>query len=276
MKRLFDRIASFLTQSPSRFFFVAAVVAFFILWFVNAYRDPNGFSWHDVIVESHGVLFDLLVFGILLSLYETLREKQRLLEEIHDYRGWDEKEAMYRITGAIRRLNKLKVSKIDLGNCYLRGADLRGVDLRGANLPRADLEGADLSLIESNPPKFFYDAQKFRFKIMGKSSNLQNANLQNANLQNVIFTDANLQGADLTYANLQGADLSYANLQEGNLQEANLQEANLQEANLQEATVPHDWFQSLEIWQVTGRLAIIEKYYIDENNRLQLKQPPQA
>ena len=153
MKRAFDRIASYLTQSPTRFFFVAAIMAFFVLWFVNAYKDPSGFKWHDVIVESHGVLFDLLVFGILLSLYEALRDKrdkiERLHEEIDDYRGWDEKEAMYRIVGAIRRLNKLKINEINLSTCYLQEAKLQGANLQtaklqGANLQKAKLQGANL------------------------------------------------------------------------------------------------------------------------------------
>lgn len=128
MKRAFDRIASYLTQSPTRFFFAAAIAAFFVLWFVNAYRDPDGFSWHDVIVESHGVLFDLLVFGILLSIYEGLRNKkdkiERLKEEIDDFRAWDEKEATFRIVGSIKRLNSFGISNVNLKYCFLKNAFL--------------------------------------------------------------------------------------------------------------------------------------------------------
>ncbi len=41
------------------------------------------------------------------------------------------------------------------------------------------------------------------------------------------------------------------------------------------ALVTINWPQSLETWQVKGREAIIEDYYIDENNTLQLRVIPQ-
>lgn len=245
MKKVFDRIASFLTKSPTRFFFVAAIAAFFILWFVNAYKDPDGFIWHDVIVESHGVLFDLLVFGILLSIYDALREKkekiERLHEEIDDYRGWNENEAMYRIVGAIRRLNKLNVSKIDLGHCYLKGANLKGVKLKDSWI-----QGADL----------------------------QNADLKEADLQGADLTWANLQGAELDSAKLQGAILSATQLNGAVLRLTNLQQADLQAAVLEDVKITPNWFQQIEEWQVQDREAIIEKYYIDDYYTLQLRNPP--
>ena len=97
----------------------------------------NGFSWHDLLVEANGVVFDLLVFGILLSVYESLRAKKanidRFTEEIDDYRGWDEREASYRIAGLLRRLNKEKKYSIDLSNCYLVKAYLSNLNLSNSN-----------------------------------------------------------------------------------------------------------------------------------------------
>lgn len=89
------------------------------------YKDGADFSWHDLLVEANGMVFDLLVFGILLSLYEALKEKrekiERLMEEIEDYRDWQGQEAVYRTVGAIRRLIDLKAdrSKVSLHNCCL-------------------------------------------------------------------------------------------------------------------------------------------------------------
>lgn len=312
MKKVFDRIASYLTKSPTRFFFVAAIAAFFVLWFVNAYSDPDGFSWHDVIVESHGVLFDLLVFGILLSVYEALREKkdkiERLHEEIDDYRGWDEKEATYRIVGSIKRLNRLKINKIDISYCYLRNANLEKVNLQQANLEDTNLENANLRGAKLQKAKL--NGVRFKGAILQgvnfEKASLLCADLRNTNLQEVNFSSAelfyaNFQGADLQETNFEGANLENTNFEEANLERinfisldtdqesiinlglkganfkganlkgANFKKANLNGVNLLEAIIPKDWFKKLKAWQVIGREAIIEKYYIDENNRLQLR-----
>lgn len=203
LKTTWGKIITWFTTYPVRFFLVATSFACLVLWYVNTYRDPDGFKWHDVIVESHGVLFDLLVFGILLTLYETLREKrekiERYQEEIDDYRQWNEKEAAYRILGIIRRLNKLGVTAINLSQCYISGLDLSGVDLTGANLNSANLHGSILK------------------KAKLKGATLNAANLEGADLSEAILIDAkirhgNLLGSNLTDANLQGADLTGAKL----------------------------------------------------------------
>ncbi|MBK8195657.1 MAG: pentapeptide repeat-containing protein, partial [Lewinellaceae bacterium] len=106
------------------------------------------------LVEAHGLFYDLIIFGVLLSVYDALRGRReritRYQDEIDNYRGWDEKEASYRIVGIIRRLNKDGISNINLSNCYLKGVNLSGLNLansncKGANLEGADLEGTDLT-----------------------------------------------------------------------------------------------------------------------------------
>ena len=268
MKKVFDRIASYLTQSPTRFFFVAAIAAFFVLWFVNAYRDPDGFSWHDVIVESHGLLFDLIVFGVLLSVYDVLREKrskiERLLEEIEDYRGWNEKEATFRIVGAIRRLNKEGVSKINLTHCFLKDADLSNANLQGTTFTGSNLQGTN-----------FFEA------------NLQNSTIIYAQLQEANFQGAQLQSAIIGFSDMQGANLKGVILQNTSFLIADspkdffsfktrVIERTPSPFPLVNVLVENDWFQKLKLLKISGREAIIEKYYLDENSRLQLKQPPQA
>ena len=91
--------------------------------FLN-YKDGANFQSHDILVEANGMAFDLLVFGVLLSIYETLREKREKIEYsesiIEDYREWRGKGAVVVITGAIRQLNKYGISKINLDFCFLK------------------------------------------------------------------------------------------------------------------------------------------------------------
>lgn len=172
MKKAID----FFTAHPARFFLVAALLWGALMFLISIIRGK--FDLDGLLTEANGMVFDLLVFGVLLSIYERLREKrdkiERLHEEIDDYRLWDEEEATYRIVGAIRRLNKLGVSKIDLNNCFLKWGYFSKM-----NLCEADLYGANL-----------IHAVFFR-------TNLYNARLQFAQLQRTSFLEADLRGASL-------------------------------------------------------------------------------
>jgi uncharacterized protein YjbI with pentapeptide repeats len=212
--RAFTSMRGRILQNRANFFLAAALFWFLLMCLLNS-LDGKDFAWHDILVEANGMTFDLVVFGVLLSIYESISEKrskiERLKEEIDDYRGWDEKEAMYRIVGAIKRLNRLGISKIDLCDCYLReadlimkdlvGADLNVADLSNAKLVRANLSNADLS--EAN-----------LLKADLSSANLKGANLRGANLRGANLRGANLSGADLTVSNLNGATLTIDQLYE--------------------------------------------------------------
>lgn len=229
------KIVDSLTAKPARFFLLAALLWFGLMCFLNS-KDvgENGFSWHDILVEANGMVFDLLVFGILLSIYDALREKkgkvERLHEEIDDYRGWDEKEAMHRIVGAINRLNKLGEFQLQLNKCFLEGGQLVKANLKGANLAWANLKGANL-----------------------REANLEGTNLEGTNFQGSNLSGANLKGANLAWADLQGAGLS---------------KSDLTGANLTNIKVRTDWFEMIEAIKVKGHEEIITKYFLDEEGRL--------
>jgi len=137
----------------------------------------------NIRVEAHGMLFDILVLGLLFSWLHNRGEKRRLIQrytdEIDDFRGWEEEEAAKRIRGNIFRLNREGVHNINLNRCFLKGADLMEANLMGANLWEAVLEVANLW-----------------------GANLEGARLEEANLEG-----ANLRKADLMEANLTGAEL---------------------------------------------------------------------
>lgn len=192
---------------------------------------PKGLN--DVLIEAHGVVFDLLVFGVILAAYDHLRQKQqnikRYREEIDDFRRWDEKEAMYRVVGNIRRLNREGVTKIDLSYCYLSGAMLKETDLSGANLSVANLKGANLSratLTGANLSDANLSGADVRL------ANLAKVNISWANLSKAKLYRADLTMSDLTMADLTSADLSRANLASASLPGSILIGANLSEANL--------------------------------------------
>lgn len=171
-----------------------------------------------IAVEAFGMLFDILVLGLIFSIFYNLGENrrniQRYLEEIDDLRGWQDQEAMFRHVGNIKRLVRLGQKNLPLQECYLENATLGRLDLHGANLELA---------------------------------NLQDAGLQWANLQ-----EADLEGAYLLRVYLQGANLFLANLYLADLQEAYLEEADLKGADLREAILEGAFLYRADLSEANG------------------------
>ena len=211
MKQIIKKLSQWLLSRP----IAISIVAFIILSIIVGYLDirflrfNNLDSMENLLAEVHGLLLDLLLFGIVLATFTALTEKnqkiERYKEEIEDYRHWDEKEAVFRIAGNIRRLNRLGVSNIDLSFCYLIEAKLDDVDLEGSNLFLAQLQGADLS--KANLKHTNFQAAYLQNADLS-CAQLKNANLRFARLQNAELYNADLEGADLRTAKLQGAILS--------------------------------------------------------------------
>jgi hypothetical protein len=183
-------------------------------------------SWYgahteDIFVELHGMLADLLIIGWFVQWLDRKAERRlrmlRYEEEIDDFRGWRSDEAVHRIAGNVKRLNREGAAPNNLRATFMRGANLRGVDLKGADLQFADLNRANLR--EANL----------------RGANLRHSRLQDVSLQGAVFLGAKLEEATLTGANLQGADLRKANLQGAQMQNANLRGANFEETYIYKA-----------------------------------------
>lgn len=259
---------------------------------LGLYNDP-GF-WENVLVESHGMLLDLIIIGVFIFWLQKrtadIREKGRLIqryqEELNDYRGWKEQEAGYRVAGIIKRLQNLgvkdiKLDHLHLGKCSrdildwalnseahiisLQGAGLAMADLKNANLESADLRGTSL----------------WKAKLEGanlRKADLQGATLKEANLSGANLSGANLKGVNMVNANLEAVDLWSVNPLEIAVGQANdmrhakfLSRANFQDANLKGAKLnlvqvsELDWFDKLRKWNVKGVDDLESRYYIDNN-----------
>ena len=161
----------------------------------------DGDFMENVLVEAHGMLFDILVIGVLILFLNKLAEKRienrRYIDEIDDFRGWESDEAAYRIAGNLKRLKRNGYEKeINLFGCYLNcmglphdileyfSTYLYGINLTGASLCNVNLRDAVLWCANL------------------QDANLEGTDLQDADLQTAVLDDANLQGADLQDAYL--------------------------------------------------------------------------
>jgi len=184
--------------------------------------------WPQLLVEAHGMIFDIAVIGILLFWLnkngETRQRIKTYKDEIDDFRLWESEEAAFRIVGNLKRLNRNKIYEINLVNCYLTKTNLNYVNLKGSNLNSANISNS--SLIETN-------LENTRLN----QTNLENSNLNQANLNSSYASGANFKDAFLIKTQLEGAFLIKTNFRNAFLMEANLKNSYLVGADFENASL---------------------------------------
>lgn len=166
IKREYKKVITNFGEKAS-IFGISFMIVFIIICIVNYFKLLEKDSYLDnLMTEAGGFLFDILLFGLILGLYEHRRIKKdkvdKYKEEIENYRGWKEKEASYRIFGNIKRLNILGITEYDLSNCYFDDIEFRyrntyGIDFKNSNICGATfknsiLKYANFSLIKDCRP----------------------------------------------------------------------------------------------------------------------------
>jgi len=297
IKRVIGTFIIFIFSKPISYSIVAlilaatAVVLLTIIYVEEAYKHE---FIRDILVEAHGMLFDILIIGIFIFALHTivdnrrqrLSEIKRFQDEIDDFREWDSEEAVFRIVGNIRRLNRKGISKIDLSNCYLQNAKLSNANLEGANLQGAHFNKANLRgalLKKANVKGAQFTETDFA------ATNLSECTLNEANFEKAIFRGAiinkadfgnyggyifrgiepsNLEGADFYNAKCKGTNFREVNLMGADLRGANLEKANLCGANLEGADVGHFIFMGCPEWKTNFKGASLDGTNLKRVNNL--------
>jgi hypothetical protein len=233
-----------LLNSPVRLMLITLLSSLVLFVTVDSFVLDNSDA-KSLWIEAHGLIFDLFVFGVVLTLYDALkyrkgerlrRESKRLSwiqsfqNDIEDFRDWEERAATLRIAGNIKRLNRQGVTDINLNHCHLSAVRLLEVNLEGSNLRHADFRHAKL----------------------------WKANLQKVRARGANFEEAVLWGAQMDQADLEGADLRGADLREASLKEANLRNVRLSGARV----LGPDWIEDLREWEVGGAEVIAQNYQL--------------
>tara|TARA_R110001583_G_scaffold175120_1_gene329684 strand:+ start:114 stop:818 length:705 start_codon:yes stop_codon:yes gene_type:complete len=192
------------------------------------------YSYHDILVEFHGLIFDLFIFGILLTIYETRKSKKdkiiRYKEEINDYKFWETEEAMFRTRGLVKRLCDLNVQNIDLSHCYL---------------------ATDKSLST-------YDNMK-NWKFSG--ANLSNTMFMMSTLENAQFYSTNLKEAIFIQVNLTNCSFSSAILYKTNFEKCTFTNVDISNSIVYE----ENWFELLESKDNIGISELKEHFELKPN-----------
>lgn len=215
-------------KSPTRFFLLATIligVIIVVLDLVFFSKD----NLVDILVEAHGLLYDLVVFGIIFTLYENMKRSHDEIErirrnkenriqdyqdEIEDFRGWDDPAAARRIRGSIIRLNRLDSYNIDLQDCYLRDVNLKNIILEGSNCVNTTFKNSMLTSTTFTRCELW--SSNFRGSDCMQSSftNCEiNASFENANLDRCSFINCNLNESTFVgVKSMFGADFTNTDL----------------------------------------------------------------
>lgn len=240
-------IQSWFFDHPVRFYLGIIIVSAFILIPVGLQNSIN--YREDVLVEAHGLLFDLLVFGILLAVYEKVKEdyKERKLkterykQEIAEFQDWKSDEAKFKIRANVLRLNKLGFTEIDLSEVDLSNLDLKNVKFNNSSLFKCDFSSSNMANSE--------------FKNVSCSSSVFKGNktfLLNANFQDTHFQYCDFSGTYLNGANFSRASLSSIDFRGADMRNINFEKAYFYDPNLDGAEVNSNFLQELKKWKITG------------------------
>lgn len=216
--------------------FIALIVAILLNYF------DSDFSYHDILVEFHGLVFDLFVFGVVLTIYETQREKkvkkkleekkrtdliERYKEELNDYRFWKSEEAFYRIRGLIERLVKLEATDINLSHCFLpTNNSLMFKEMKNWKFSAAQMNECAFSLSDMSNTESYH-------------TNLIHSSFREVNLTNAKFGSALLLRTKFEKCKLENAELDGV------------------------AVSSINWFQELKNKENVGIESLMEKYYVN-------------
>jgi hypothetical protein len=188
-KKAYHKFIVRIISNKALFFAIAAIIWLLLLQIVDLnWYKLSGF-WQGILTEAHGMFFDLLIFGVVLTTYETITEKQReikrLLEEIEDFIDWEDREATFRISGCIRRLYKLGVRKFNLRRSNLSFTNLSWMNIEKSNFAGSNLMGTTF-----------------------QEMNISNSNFSLANLENCFFLKSTINSIIVKDANLKNVRIA--------------------------------------------------------------------
>ena len=198
-----------LFNSKVNLFILLAIIGILIILILDLYDKQ--FNFHDILVELHGLIYDLFVFGIDLTIYETNKERvqkdkrlekelkkkiDRYKEEINDFRFWESDEAKFRISGLVKRLVSLNVKKLNLKHCYLDNANgiTEHEEMQEWNFSTANLNNTLWILNNCTNSSFFLTKL---FQSSFTKVNLTNCKFDSAILFETQFEECDFSGVSL-------------------------------------------------------------------------------
>lgn len=207
------------------FFTILLLIVFTVVSMLDYYVDKE-FSWHEILVEAHGLVLDIIILGLGLSIFEYFRGKkdqiENLLMKIEDFRNWESEEAKHRIMGCVNRLIDLGVYIFNLNGCYLVSADFSDTDYSNSTFMFAKLDMSNFTRSNLTSCSFIGAQMTEVYCIQ---TVLNNTNFMGANMRNSKFTSVNIANCNFMNSDLANAELIDCIIMDSNLTNINLENA---------------------------------------------------
>jgi hypothetical protein len=117
-KKMINEAVEFLTTSPSFFYGTAAFLLLFLLIIIDLIAGFGKEDFMGVLVEAHGMLMDIIVLGILFSVYLHLKERKDKSKDCHEnidlLKDWHTQDGMQNLIVCIKKLNLERVREFYL------------------------------------------------------------------------------------------------------------------------------------------------------------------
>ena len=189
--------------------------------------------WENVLVEAHGLVFDILVLGLVLVWMDTYRLKResrtRDLENLWDLNTLTKEVYQKKKVNILKRLNEHNTYKIDVTDLMLKNIKVKDVSFTNSGL--FGLKFLDCAIFNLEIKNSKLNSADFTDSVIKNSeitdSYLKNAKFKSASLIGLNFQNSNLFRAKFIDADLEGADLRGCNLERTIFTDANLKNANM-------------------------------------------------
>ncbi|CAH6871573.1 conserved hypothetical protein [Vibrio chagasii] len=193
--------------------------------------------WENVLVEAHGMVFDILIIGVIIVWLDTRRttfnEKKSMINELSDMSYLDLPEVNHRKVGMMHRLNKLGVESFNIDELIIAEVKVKGLIVDASTLNNLKVMRSSIS------ETHFTETALLRADF--SDTQIKSTKFLNCEMKKAVFIQAKAHGVDYSNSNLERARFMDADLQNAifkgcNLREANFENANLRNANFKGAT----------------------------------------
>lgn len=193
----------------------------------------NKSFWENVLVEAHGLVFDIFLIGLVLVWMDSHRQKRESIklnqEGLLDLNTFVDEIYQKRKINMIKRLNENEVYKIDVTDLTFYDIEIKAAKfinsrLFGLKLSQCKIFHLDIQSSKLNSANFSCSSLK---KSQILDSNLNNANFSEAKLIGINCQKSDLFRVKFINTNLEGADLRGCNLKKTVFDGANLKQTNI-------------------------------------------------
>lgn len=178
--------------------------------------------------EAHGIIFDILSFGVLMYWINAATEKRitirNCLSEIADIKTISSEYSTLMILRNIRKLNRVSVTKINLCHVKLNGVRLDNADLVESELHMVNLEKSTLQGINLSDTRC-------------TGANFNGANMQHARCHRMAGPESGFIGTNLAMADFSAARLMMCDFTEAKMISTTFIDADLSECRFDGASI---------------------------------------